>query len=93
MLNFPVVKGHACDLTPRPALRGAWVVLGSIAQLVEQRIENPRVAGSIPARATILWLLACLDTSQMEIPDNDDRNNDRMQPIHNEAWIEFCGFF
>ncbi len=25
---------------------------GSIAQLVEQRIENPRVAGSIPARAT-----------------------------------------
>ena len=26
----------------------------SIAQLVEQRTENPRVAGSIPARGTIL---------------------------------------
>jgi hypothetical protein len=25
---------------------------GSIAQLVEQRIENPRVGGSIPPRAT-----------------------------------------
>ena len=25
---------------------------GSIAQSVEQRTENPRVAGSIPARAT-----------------------------------------
>ena len=27
---------------------------GSIAQLVEQQIENLRVAGSIPARATFL---------------------------------------
>ena len=27
--------------------------LGSIAQLVEQRTENPRVGGSIPSRATI----------------------------------------
>ena len=27
---------------------------GSIAQSVEQRTENPRVAGSIPARATII---------------------------------------
>ena len=26
----------------------------SIAQLVEQRIENPRVPGSIPGRGTIL---------------------------------------
>lgn len=26
---------------------------GSVAQLVEQRIENPRVGGSIPSRATI----------------------------------------
>ncbi len=29
---------------------------GSIAQSVEQRTENPRVAGSIPARATITAL-------------------------------------
>ena len=28
-------------------------ILGRIAQSVEQRIENPRVAGSIPAPATI----------------------------------------
>ena len=28
-------------------------VSASIAQLVEQRTENPRVAGSIPARGTI----------------------------------------
>jgi hypothetical protein len=27
---------------------------GSVAQLVEQRIENPRVGGSIPSRATSL---------------------------------------
>lgn len=27
---------------------------GSIAQSVEQRIENPRVPGSIPGRATII---------------------------------------
>lgn len=26
----------------------------TVAQLVEQRTENPRVAGSIPARGTIL---------------------------------------
>ena len=32
----------------RPTLRG------QIAQLVEQRIENPRVGGSIPSLATIL---------------------------------------
>tara|TARA_R100000306_G_scaffold34969_1_gene35889 strand:- start:49 stop:204 length:156 start_codon:yes stop_codon:yes gene_type:complete len=27
---------------------------GLVAQLVEQRIENPRVGGSIPPQATIL---------------------------------------
>ena len=33
---------------------GRWLPgwYGSIAQSVEQRTENPRVAGSIPARAT-----------------------------------------
>jgi len=29
-----------------------------VAQLVEQRIENPRVGGSIPPRGTITCLLA-----------------------------------
>ena len=28
-------------------------VSGSVAQLVEQRIENPRVGGSNPSRATL----------------------------------------
>ena len=28
-------------------------LFGSVAQLVEQRTENPRVGGSIPSRATI----------------------------------------
>ena len=28
-------------------------MLGSVAQLVEQRTENPRVGGSIPSRTTI----------------------------------------
>jgi hypothetical protein len=32
---------------------GTGKQFGSIAQLVEQRTENPRVGGSIPSRATI----------------------------------------
>ena len=31
---------------------------GPVAQLVEQRIENPRVTGSIPVQATIFKALA-----------------------------------
>jgi hypothetical protein len=30
------------------------LILGPVAQLVEQRIENPRVDGSIPSQATKL---------------------------------------
>ena len=32
------------------------IVFGSLAQLVEQRTLNPRVAGSIPARPTKVYL-------------------------------------
>ena len=32
---------------------------GSVAQLVEQRTENPCVAGSIPARATFIIEPTC----------------------------------
>jgi hypothetical protein len=32
---------------------------GSVAQLVEQRTENPRVGGSIPSRATTLEKTSC----------------------------------
>ena len=33
--------------------------LGSVAQSVEQRTENPRVGGSIPSRATIFMIYIC----------------------------------
>ena len=33
-------------------LRCYNLALGPVAQLVEQRIENPRVTGSIPVQAT-----------------------------------------
>ena len=36
-------------ISPRPAI---ILLLGLVAQLVEQRIENPCVGGSIPPRAT-----------------------------------------
>ena len=32
---------------------GGCFICGEVAQLVEQRTENPRVAGPIPALATI----------------------------------------
>ncbi len=41
-------------------LRYAGMQNGSVAQLVEQRIENPRVGGSIPSRA-IIFLPGYLD--------------------------------
>ena len=31
------------------------LLFGPVAQLVEQRIENPRVDGSIPSQATKIW--------------------------------------
>ena len=33
---------------------------GAIAQLVEQRTENPCVPGSIPGGTTIFWLINCV---------------------------------
>ena len=47
-------------MVPR-AIRPLWMIArflfyGSIAQLVEQRIENPCVVGSIPTGATIYYL-------------------------------------
>ena len=39
-----------------PQLTHLCVLNAQIAQLVEQRTENPRVAGSIPALGIILWL-------------------------------------
>jgi hypothetical protein len=45
-LNQFLAKRRARKLNMRPSTAGC------VAQLVEQRIENPRVAGSIPAAAT-----------------------------------------
>ena len=44
--HFPLVKIASTSLNPRPLIEGP------LAQLVEQRIENPCVPGSIPGRAT-----------------------------------------
>jgi hypothetical protein len=53
--NFPVVKTPCGTLTSAPARKGGGNH-GPIAQLVEQWIENSRVAGSNPARATSFLL-------------------------------------
>ncbi len=42
-----------CELQIRPAFRASQLSEGQVAQLVEQRTENPRVGGSIPPLATI----------------------------------------
>ena len=34
--------------------------VGAIAQLAEQRTENPCVPGSIPGGTTIFWLINCV---------------------------------
>ncbi len=44
----------ALPASPKHAPPGASATGAQIAQLVEQRIENPRVAGSIPALGTTL---------------------------------------
>ena len=41
---------------PVPAILSFWTD-AQIAQLVEQRTENPRVAGSIPALGTLLVIM------------------------------------
>ena len=46
--NVPLASRRAISYTPRHPTRA------QVAQLVEQRIENPRVAGSIPALGTTL---------------------------------------
>lgn len=53
-------KRGNCLHNPRPTTVGTKdaAMHGSIAQLVEQQIENLRVAGSIPARATSFDLLS-----------------------------------
>ena len=38
---------------PAPATRTKYCVYAQIAQSVEQRIENPRVTGSIPVLGTV----------------------------------------
>ena len=52
-LIFGIAKDSTAILTTAPATDG---VCGPIAQLVEQWIENSRVPGSNPGRATTLLL-------------------------------------
>ena len=42
--------------------------VASIAQSVEQRIENPRVGGSIPPRGTITSLSKCGAKQPQSVP-------------------------
>ena len=61
----------ACPLiSPKKShFSGAIIPLpqGPVAQLVEQRIENPRVTGSIPVQATIFKALAAKNVLQISI--------------------------
>ena len=50
--EFPVDAPDAAPFVRHSAI-------GQIAQLVEQRTENPRVLGSIPSLATIFKILRC----------------------------------
>ena len=49
----PIIKKIALPFDESKASRYNARLLGQLAQLVEQRIENPRVRGSIPRLATI----------------------------------------
>ena len=51
--RFETVPGR--HFSPKSGFAG-FHIFASVAQLVEQRTENPRVAGSIPALGTTLWL-------------------------------------
>jgi hypothetical protein len=46
------VAAERLDFVPDDVVSYLSVKSGSVAQLVEQRTENPRVGGSIPSRAT-----------------------------------------
>lgn len=55
------VKLYSADGTSWVTVRESKTLpgtYGSIAQLVEQRIEDPRVVGSIPTRATMYGAIA-----------------------------------
>ena len=49
---FAAVLPTACHFKPVPRAQRSYPVFGQVAQSVEQRIENPRVGGSIPSLAT-----------------------------------------
>lgn len=56
ILLFSDCQNQDRRINSRPARKMHPIFKGSIAQLVEQWIENSRVAGSIPARATFFHL-------------------------------------
>ena len=54
------------------------MTFASIAQSVEQRIENPRVGGSIPPRGTIIWYLT---NNGLYRPDVETSNSPLVQLV------------
>ena len=62
---------------------------GQVAQLVEQRIENPRVGGSIPSLATISLISRqfALLTVPMERPDRPARGRACEPCGFEEVWL------
>ena len=63
-----------------------------VAQLVEQRIENPRVAGSIPALGTIYASVAHLverHLAKVEVASSSLVTRSRNERPHPKG----CGFF
>ena len=63
-------RGSDADYRTRPALRPCLQAFAWVAQLVEQRIENPRVAGSIPAPGTICLILDEVRAPQRRLSSN-----------------------
>src|SRR5210317_1792389 len=55
-LEQKAIFRHQVDTIQQFLFNTRPTLVGQIAQLVEQRIENPRVGGSIPSLATILSL-------------------------------------
>ena len=68
---------------------------GQVAQLVEQRIENPRVGGSIPSLATISLISRqfALLTVPMERPDRPARGRACEPCGFEEVWLLSPVFF
>ena len=64
-LEQKAIFRHQVDTIQQFLFNTRPTLVGQIAQLVEQRIENPRVGGSIPSLATTKFNAFSLDISQI----------------------------